>query len=51
MRDTDQAFRIGGDEFVIIVRGDTHAASILCERVLSHMSPNQLLTSTKLQQV
>ncbi|NRD73179.1 GGDEF domain-containing protein [Shewanella sp. VB17] len=42
MRDTDQAFRIGGDEFVIIVRGDANAASILCERILSLMSSNQL---------
>jgi len=38
IRNTDQAFRIGGDEFVVLVRGDKQAASILCERILTAMS-------------
>ncbi len=42
IRDTDQAFRVGGDEFVVIVRGDSSAASILCERVLSSISTHSL---------
>ncbi|MEC4727063.1 GGDEF domain-containing protein [Shewanella sp. D64] len=42
IRDTDQAFRVGGDEFVVIVRGDTCAASTLCERVLSSISTHSL---------
>lgn len=42
IRDTDQAFRVGGDEFVVIVRGDTNAASTLCERVLSSISSHSL---------
>ncbi|MCL1093401.1 GGDEF domain-containing protein [Shewanella kaireitica] len=35
IRDTDQAFRIGGDEFTILVQGDAKAAAILCQRVLA----------------
>jgi diguanylate cyclase (GGDEF)-like protein len=35
IRNTDQAFRIGGDEFVILVQGNIHAASLLCERIIS----------------
>lgn len=38
IRDTDQAFRIGGDEFVVLVRGDISAAEVLCQRVLDTMS-------------
>ncbi|MCL1048487.1 GGDEF domain-containing protein [Shewanella abyssi] len=34
IRDTDQAFRIGGDEFTILVQGDAQAAAILCQRIL-----------------
>ncbi|MBR9726805.1 GGDEF domain-containing protein [Shewanella intestini] len=34
IRNTDQAFRIGGDEFVIITQGDTAAAQMVCERIL-----------------
>ena len=35
IRSTDQAFRIGGDEFVVIVQGNIHAAGLLCERIVS----------------
>ncbi|WP_065188651.1 diguanylate cyclase DgcS [Shewanella woodyi] len=42
IRDTDQAFRVGGDEFVVIVRGDVKAASVLCERVLTSISSHSL---------
>jgi diguanylate cyclase (GGDEF)-like protein len=42
IRDTDQAFRVGGDEFVVIIRGDTNAASTLCERVLSSITSHRL---------
>ncbi|MCL1057635.1 GGDEF domain-containing protein [Shewanella gelidimarina] len=34
IRNTDQAFRIGGDEFTILVQGDAQAAAILCQRIL-----------------
>ncbi|QQX79024.1 GGDEF domain-containing protein [Shewanella sp. KX20019] len=34
IRDTDQAFRIGGDEFTILVQGDSQAAAVLCQRIL-----------------
>ena len=35
IRNTDQAFRIGGDEFVVIVQGTIQAASLLCERIVT----------------
>ncbi|WP_394200393.1 GGDEF domain-containing protein [Shewanella waksmanii] len=38
IRATDQAFRTGGDEFVIIVQGDAQAASVLCDRILAAIS-------------
>ena len=31
IRNTDQAFRIGGDEFVIVTQGDAQAAAIVCQ--------------------
>ncbi|MCE9685089.1 GGDEF domain-containing protein [Shewanella sp. AS16] len=43
IRNTDQAFRIGGDEFVVLVQGDAHAAAILCERIISKMLQQPLL--------
>lgn len=43
IRNTDQAFRIGGDEFVIIVQGDEPAATILCQRILALLPTNELL--------
>ena len=43
IRDSDQAFRIGGDEFTLIVEGDATAASNLCERILALMAQDNLL--------
>ncbi|QSX38322.1 GGDEF domain-containing protein [Shewanella sedimentimangrovi] len=51
IRNTDQAFRIGGDEFVLLVRGDVASVAILCERILDRMTSegffarNQIRTS------
>lgn len=44
IRDTDQAFRTGGDEFVIIVRGDKAAASALCQRIYNLLADEPLLS-------
>ncbi|MGS0681158.1 diguanylate cyclase DgcS [Shewanella sp. 125m-7] len=35
IRDTDQAFRIGGDEFTLLVQADVDEARILCNRILN----------------
>ncbi len=35
IRTTDLAFRIGGDEFVVIAQGNIHAAGVLCERIVN----------------
>ncbi|MGB0893473.1 MAG: GGDEF domain-containing protein [Parashewanella sp.] len=43
IRNSDQAFRIGGDEFIILAHGDSKAASILCQRILTELSHNALL--------
>ena len=40
IRSTDQAFRIGGDEFVVIVQGNIHAAGLLCERIVTATNAN-----------
>ncbi|ABS07612.1 diguanylate cyclase DgcS [Shewanella baltica] len=44
IRNTDQAFRIGGDEFVIIVQGNIHAAGLLCERIVSAINQHSSFT-------
>ncbi|MCL1114184.1 MULTISPECIES: diguanylate cyclase DgcS [Shewanella] len=44
IRNTDQAFRIGGDEFVIITQGDTQAAEIVCQRIIDMMPKHAQLT-------
>ncbi|MFV7783270.1 GGDEF domain-containing protein [Shewanella marisflavi] len=49
IRDSDQAFRIGGDEFTLIVEGDAAAASILCERILALMAQDNLLNKFQVQ--
>lgn len=36
IRDTDHAFRIGGDEFVIVAEGDVQAASLVCQRIIEN---------------
>lgn len=43
IRDTDQAFRIGGDEFVIVAEGDSQGASLVCERILQQLPKSALL--------
>ncbi|UCX05143.1 GGDEF domain-containing protein [Shewanella sp. HL-SH8] len=37
IRDTDQAFRIGGDEFVVITEGGSPAASLVCQRIIDNL--------------
>ena len=49
IRNTDQAFRVGGDEFVVVVRGDLAAAEILCRRVLQAMSRLPLFEKHQVQ--
>ncbi|MBB1437458.1 GGDEF domain-containing protein [Shewanella sp. SG41-4] len=44
IRNTDQAFRIGGDEFVIITQGDIQAAEIVCQRIIEMMPKHSQLT-------
>lgn len=41
-RDSDQIFRIGGDEFAIIVRGDVHAAQQLCNRLKNTIEQDKM---------
>lgn len=49
IRESDQAFRIGGDEFTVIIQGDVKAASIMCERVLNMIDNNLLLNKYQVQ--
>ncbi|MBB1268169.1 GGDEF domain-containing protein [Shewanella sp. SR44-3] len=49
IRNTDQAFRIGGDEFVIIVQGDEDAAGILCQRIMEFLPANPVLNQFNVQ--
>ncbi|QYJ87305.1 GGDEF domain-containing protein [Shewanella mesophila] len=49
IRESDQAFRIGGDEFTVIIQGDAQAASIMCERVLTMIDSNLLLNKFQVQ--
>ncbi|MCL1143351.1 diguanylate cyclase DgcS [Shewanella gaetbuli] len=44
IRDTDQAFRIGGDEFVIVTEGDADAASLVCNRIINQLPLQPELT-------
>ncbi|MCG9730466.1 GGDEF domain-containing protein [Shewanella sp. Isolate13] len=43
IRDTDQAFRIGGDEFTLLVQADAKAAQVLCQRILNALSNHHYL--------
>lgn len=43
IRGSDQAFRIGGDEFTILVQGNAQAASLICQRILTMMQHNNQL--------
>ncbi|QDE31828.1 GGDEF domain-containing protein [Shewanella polaris] len=49
IRNTDQAFRIGGDEFVIITQGGSHAAANVCERIIEMMPKHAELTEYNIQ--
>ncbi|UAL45043.1 GGDEF domain-containing protein [Shewanella inventionis] len=49
IRNTDQAFRVGGDEFVIIAQGDTQAAEIVCQRIIDMMPKHAQLTEYDIQ--
>ena len=49
IRNSDQAFRIGGDEFVILAQGPAEAAAILCQRILAAMATHPLLTQFNVQ--
>ncbi|AZG36896.1 MULTISPECIES: diguanylate cyclase DgcS [Shewanella] len=49
IRNTDQAFRIGGDEFVIITQGDVNAAAIVCQRIIDMMPRHSELTEYNIQ--
>ena len=49
IRNTDQAFRVGGDEFIVVVRGDLAAAEVLCRRVLHDMSGLPLFEKHQVQ--
>jgi len=49
IRNTDQAFRVGGDEFVIITQGDVHAAAIVCQRIIDMMPKHTELTEYNMQ--
>ncbi|MGI2227579.1 GGDEF domain-containing protein [Shewanella frigidimarina] len=49
IRNTDQAFRIGGDEFVIITQGNAQAAEIVCQRIIDMMPKHSELTEYNIQ--
>ena len=44
IRNADQAFRIGGDEFTILVHGDENAAKTLSQRIILQLPYNPLLS-------
>ena len=44
IRNADQAFRVGGDEFTILVHGDEAAAKILSQRIILQLPHNPLLS-------
>ena len=44
IRNSDQAFRVGGDEFTILVHGCETAAKVLCQRVILQLPHNALLS-------
>ncbi|WP_394128716.1 GGDEF domain-containing protein [Shewanella maritima] len=43
IRNTDQAFRVGGDEFIVIAQGNGIAASLVCERILTNLNESAQL--------
>ncbi len=44
IRNADQAFRVGGDEFTILVHGCENSAQILSRRIILQLSRNPLLS-------
>jgi diguanylate cyclase (GGDEF)-like protein len=44
IRNADQAFRIGGDEFAILTQGNSAAAAIVCQRILDAMATHPTLS-------
>ncbi|MCE9678179.1 GGDEF domain-containing protein [Shewanella sp. AS1] len=49
IRESEQAYRIGGDEFAILIEGDDEAASVLCQRILSMVKGNLRLNKFQIQ--
>ena len=49
IRNADQAFRIGGDEFLILAQGNTRCAAVLCQRILDAMSEHNLFAQFAVQ--
>ncbi|MCG9696161.1 GGDEF domain-containing protein [Shewanella sp. Isolate11] len=49
IRESELAFRIGGDEFAVLINGDTDDASVLCQRVLQMVDSNNLLNRFNVQ--
>ncbi|WP_108946020.1 diguanylate cyclase DgcS [Shewanella halifaxensis] len=43
IRDTDLAFRIGGDEFTILLQADSQVAALLCQRILDALANHHYL--------
>ncbi|WP_153914299.1 GGDEF domain-containing protein [Shewanella sp. TC10] len=49
IRNTDQAFRIGGDEFIIIAQGNELEMTPLCQRIIKSMAEHPLMSAFKVQ--
>ncbi|ARD21742.1 GGDEF domain-containing protein [Shewanella japonica] len=45
IRNTDQAFRIGGDEFIIIAQGNALEMTPLCQRIINTMESHPLMST------
>ncbi|MCC4831018.1 GGDEF domain-containing protein [Shewanella sp. 10N.7] len=49
IRNTDQAFRIGGDEFIIIAQGNELEMTPLCQRIIAAMAEHPLMHAFNVQ--
>ena len=49
IRNTDQAFRIGGDEFIIIAQGNELEMTPLCQRIIAAMAEHPLMSAFNVQ--
>ncbi|GIU52200.1 MULTISPECIES: diguanylate cyclase DgcS [Shewanella] len=49
IRNTDQAFRIGGDEFIIIAQGNELEMTPLCQRIIAAMVEHPLMSAFNVQ--